>query len=177
MTLQRAPRVHHRQAASCPEETRWPALLPTLESSHWPTPPATGTTRLARCPLNSDLGSPRVARDFTRGTLDEWSVPDVYCEASVVVSELVTNALRYGLPGRHRLARAPIQLILMQQEKRVLAIVTDPSGEAPSPGEPDDFAENGRGLQVVAAVSEAWGWAPLATGGKAVWASFPLPAA
>jgi anti-sigma regulatory factor (Ser/Thr protein kinase) len=173
MTLQRASRVHNRQA-SCAEETRWPALLPTLESGHWPTPPATGTSRLARCPLNSDLGSPRTARDFTKTTLNEWESPDVFCEAGVVVSELVTNALRYGLPGRHRLSRAPIQLILMCQEKRILTIVTDPHSAPPVMGEPDDFAEGGRGLQVVAAVSEAWGWAPLATGGKAVWASFAV---
>ncbi|GAB3691118.1 ATP-binding protein [Actinocorallia lasiicapitis] len=175
MTLQRTPRVvHHRPVSSCPEETRWPALLPTLESSHWPTPPANGTTRLARCPLNSDLGSPRKAREFTTTTLKDWDAIDVLCEASVVVSELVTNALRYGLHGRHRLSRAPIQLILMRQDKRVLAIVTDPNSAAPVPGEPDEFAENGRGLQVVAGTSEAWGWAPLATGGKAVWASFAV---
>ncbi|XRQ02316.1 hypothetical protein ACN3XK_37560, partial [Actinomadura welshii] len=39
---------------------------------------------------------------------------------------------------------------------------------------PDRFVEGGRGLLVVGAVSDAWGWARLATGGKAVWAAFDL---
>ncbi|MEO3784945.1 ATP-binding protein [Actinocorallia sp. B10E7] len=174
MTVKRAPRMIHSRRLSCVEEGRWPEMLPTLDASHWPTPPASGTSRLARHPLNSNLDSPRIARDFARRTLAEWELEEILCETGVVISELVTNALRYGLPGRHRIARAPIQLILMRQERRVLVIVTDPSGEPPVLGEPDEFAESGRGLQVVAAISEAWGWAPLSTGGKAVWSSFAI---
>jgi hypothetical protein len=46
----------------------------------------------------------------------------------------------------------------------------------PEPVEPDPdrFGEGGRGLVVVGAVSDAWGWAPLGTGGKAVWAAFDM---
>lgn len=175
MTVKRAPRMIHSRRLSCVEEGRWPEMLPTLDASHWPTPPVSGTSRLARCPLNSDLDSPRTAREFARRTLEEWELGELFCEAGVVISELVTNALRYGLPGRHRIARAPIQFILMRQERRVLLIVTDPNGEPPVLSEPDEFAESGRGLQVVAAISEAWGWAPLSTGGKAVWSSFAIP--
>lgn len=174
MTVQRVLARSMTARPFCVEDGRWPALLPTLESANWPAPPVSGTSRLVRYPLNSDLSSPRSAREFARTTLAEWGLPEVYCDAGVVVSELVTNAVRYGLPGRHQHSRAPIQMVLMHQERRVLVIVTDPSPEAPHQTCPDDFSENGRGLQVVAAVSEAWGWAPLATGGKAVWASFAV---
>ncbi|WP_460308810.1 ATP-binding protein [Actinocorallia aurea] len=174
MTLQRAPRMIHSRRLSCADEGRWPAMLPTLEAAHWPTPPSSGTDRLVRRPLSSDPGSPGAARDFTRETLRGWDLSCVFGDAAVVVSELVTNAVRYGLPGRHKVARAPIQLILMAQERRVLAIVTDPNPEPPVLAEPDEFAESGRGLQVVAGLAEAWGWAPLSTGGKAVWSSFAL---
>jgi hypothetical protein len=183
MTVQWAPRSsslpsppgrNHGFARSCAEDSRWPALLPTLEAGNWPAPPSSGIAVLARCPLTSDFGSPRIAREFTRTTLEGWDAAELFDEAGVVVSELVTNALRYGLPGRHRNSRAPVQLVLLRQERRILALVTDPNSDGPVQGDPDEFAETGRGLQVVDAITESWGWAPLATGGKAVWAAFAL---
>lgn len=183
MTVQWAPRSsflpsplegNHGFAHSCVEDSRWPALLPTLEAGHWPAPLSSGTAVLVRCPLTGDFGSSRIAREFTRATFESWDAAELFDEAGVVVSELVTNALRYGLPGRHRNARAPIQLVLLRQERRILALVTDPNCDGPVPGDPDEFAETGRGLQVVEAITESWGWASLATGGKAVWAAFAL---
>ena len=58
----------------------------------------------------------------------------------------------------------------------LVVTVTDPGARAPEalPGDPDRFVEGGRGLLVVSGVSDAWGWARLSTGGKAVWASFDL---
>jgi hypothetical protein len=172
MTVQWAPRSDHGFARVCAEDSRRPSLLPGSGAGNWPAPPSSGISVLARCPLTSDFGSPRMAREFTRTTLEGWDASELYDEAGVVVSELVTNALRYGLPGWHRKSRAPIQLVLLRQERRILALVTDPSSEGPVQGDPDDFAETGRGLQVVEAITDAWGWAPLATGGKAVWAAF-----
>ena len=66
-------------------------------------------------------------------------------------------------------------MILCQTELSVLCAVTDPSDQGPCLREPDYEAEGGRGLQVVQGVSEMWGWAPLETRGKAVWAAFALP--
>ncbi|MGH1551452.1 ATP-binding protein [Streptomyces sp. L7] len=41
-------------------------------------------------------------------------------------------------------------------------------------GHPDEFAESGRGLQVVSALSDSWGWNLRAGGGKTVWALFRI---
>jgi hypothetical protein len=93
------------------------------------------------------------------------------------VSELVTNALRHGLEGLPQpLPLCPIQLVLIGHPRRLVVSVTDPGGRTPEPvpSDPDRFVEGGRGLLVVGAISDAWGGARLATGGKAVWAAFDL---
>ncbi len=58
---------------------------------------------LARCALRPQPCAVKAARDFTRATLGHWHVHGLYDDAAVVISELVTNAVRYGcgqgLPG------------------------------------------------------------------------------
>jgi anti-sigma regulatory factor (Ser/Thr protein kinase) len=144
----------------------WPA------TGRWPSP-LTDSPEAARRVLRSDLSSPRIARDFTRTTLTDWRLCQFAEDATVVVSELVTNALRHGLRGALHSAQAwPIQLVLLRHDRRLLTVVTDPGDDVPSRTDPDHFTESGRGLHVVEAVSGTWGWARLATGGKAVWAAF-----
>ena len=144
----------------------WPA------AGRWPSP-LTDDPEAARCVLRSNLESPRIARDFTRTTLTEWKLCQLLDDAAVVVSELVTNALRHGLQCTLNSAEAlPIQLVLFRHDRRLMAVVTDPGDEVPARADSGHFAETGRGLQVVEAISHTWGWARLATGGKAVWAAF-----
>jgi anti-sigma regulatory factor (Ser/Thr protein kinase) len=144
----------------------WPA------TGRWPSPLA-DIPEAARCVLRSDLESPRIARDFARTTLADWQLCPFAEDATVVVSELVTNALRHGMRGAPHSAQAwPIQLVLLRHDRRLLTVVTDPGDDVPTPAEPDHFTESGRGLHVVEAISSTWGWARLATGGKAVWAAF-----
>jgi anti-sigma regulatory factor (Ser/Thr protein kinase) len=143
---------------------------------HWPTPPS-GSPRTARIVLRTEAGSPRAARDFTERTLGDWELPDPADDVTLVVSELVTNAVRYGLDGLPPAAQlCPVQLALFGHPRRLVVVVTDPSDHIPRAAEPcaDRFGENGRGLLVVQALSSAWGWAPLPSGGKAVWAAFDL---
>jgi anti-sigma regulatory factor (Ser/Thr protein kinase) len=91
--------------------------------------------------------------------------------AEMVISELVTNAVRYGvsrdaaLPGQ-----TPIGLWLFGEAGELMCMVTDPGSEIPVPRESSPFSENGRGLHVVSAYSRRWGWNLLEEGGKAVWA-------
>jgi hypothetical protein len=49
-------------------------------------------------------------------------------------------------------------------------MVTDPGARIPVRNEAAADAESGRGLQVVESCSVRWGWQPLASGGKVVWA-------
>jgi hypothetical protein len=52
----------------------------------------------------------------------------------------------------------------------VICAVLDPSDDAPVLKTPGSAEESGRGLQMVDALSDVWGWSPVAGRGKAVWA-------
>ncbi|GII78980.1 ATP-binding protein [Sphaerisporangium rufum] len=124
------------------------------------------------CPLRPQADSVKTARDVTRTTLRGWGLPEIGDDAALVVSELVTNAVRYT---RHSIVRAgehPITLTLLRLAPHVLLAVSDPSDEAPVAKEPDFVSEHGRGLYIVDTYSTCWGWDPLDGGGKAVWAIF-----
>ncbi|RJL34569.1 ATP-binding protein [Bailinhaonella thermotolerans] len=123
--------------------------------------------------LPPQSSSVRAARDVTRSTLSEWGLESLSDDAVLVVSELVTNALRYGLfPTFDR----PITLMLARRGTEVLCAVTDPSQDLPVVRSPDYCQENGRGLHVVEIYSRRWGCDILDTGGKAVWALFDATA-
>lgn len=121
------------------------------------------------CPLPFQADSVKTARDVTRSTLRSWGLSELSDDAALVVSELVTNAVRYAM---YSTAPQGIQLLLMRVAPHVLLAVADPSDEVPTPKEPDFVSENGRGLYIVETYSQCWGWDPLARGGKAVWALF-----
>lgn len=123
------------------------------------------------------------ARHFTMTTLCSWGLGQLCDDAALVVSELVTNALRHSLPPLHAHQRTgcsgTILLRLLQSRYRgladsgaVLCGVVDNAAEAPRRKEPDFAAETGRGLHIVESFSERWGWTPLPHGGKIVWALF-----
>jgi anti-sigma regulatory factor (Ser/Thr protein kinase) len=121
--------------------------------------------------------APAAARDFVRATLGAWGVGELVDDVAVVASELVTNALRYGLAGSQpTLSRQPVLLGLLRQGRTVLCAVFDPGTEVPVVKEPDYFSESGRGLHVMESLSDAWGWTPPDLSGKAVWATFSAPA-
>lgn len=154
----------------------------------------------ASCALPARYEAVRSAREFTRRTLERWSLDPEYDNAALVVSELVTNALRHGLPaGTALLPEPPVRLHLMRWSARLVCAVRDPSTDAPEAtprdtgpggcGMLDAFeacggldelmdcaAESGRGLHLVDSFSDCWGWHRLtgALPGKVVWAMFRL---
>ena len=118
------------------------------------------------------------ARQFTREVLRQWDLCVIYPDASVVVSELVTNALCYGArvtaPPLDS-DRGPVDLTLWQRASYLICVVADGSPEPPVLQPFDPTAEAGRGLQVVQALSSSWGWTMLGGRQKAVWAALSLP--
>jgi anti-sigma regulatory factor (Ser/Thr protein kinase) len=121
--------------------------------------------------LPAEVESPGIARNVTKATLGKWCLAELYEDAAVVVSELVTNALRYGLVSD---VQRVLRLVLVRYESQFVCMVTDPADTAPTMQEPDYIAETGRGLHIIEAMTRAWGWTPLLGGGKAVWASFSI---
>jgi hypothetical protein len=127
--------------------------------------------RIAARPLSADAGSVRAARDFTVATLRGWGAAEAGSDIAVVVSELLTNALRHAVPADLG-SRWPVRLGLLQRGPWVLCAVADPSPAVPVPQAPDSLDETGRGLQMICALSERWGYTALGDAGKAVWAMF-----
>ncbi|CAL9531559.1 non-specific serine/threonine protein kinase OS=Streptomyces griseomycini OX=66895 GN=FHS37_002310 PE=3 SV=1 [Streptomyces griseomycini] len=134
----------------------------------------------ASCALPARYEAVREARQFTRKTLGPWDLGDRFDDVCLVVSELVTNALRHALPAdtpRLREQDPPVRLHLMRWTERLVCAVRDPSDDSPVTRDPDDFAaESGRGLFLVDSFSDGWGWYPMAgaLSGKVVWAMFRL---
>ncbi|MHA7960445.1 ATP-binding protein [Streptomyces sp. L500] len=150
--------------------------LPTID------PSAASTS--ASCSLPPHFEAVGSARKFTRNTLDRWDLIGLFDEVALVVSELVTNSMRYAMPaassGEYGVVgeyETPVRLHLMRWTSRLVCAVRDPSESGPVVGEAGAGDECGRGLYLVESFSDAWGWHPLAGAlhGKVVWALFRLP--
>jgi anti-sigma regulatory factor (Ser/Thr protein kinase) len=155
-------------------------MLEPLRQGLPPLDPA-AVSDAASCALPARYEAVREARQFTRRTLDQWDMGDRFDDVCLVVSELVTNALRHGLPANTLCGtrqESAVRLHLMRWTERLVCAVRDPSHDSPVTRETDDFsAESGRGLFLVDSFSDSWGWHPLAgaLSGKVVWALFRLP--
>jgi hypothetical protein len=145
----------------------WP-LWPEPGPQSWTCFPRVATRSLATKPKPV-----RAARDFAVATAQRWGAAEYADDVAVVVSELVTNALRHALPasGETR-QRRPVRLGLLQPGPCVLCAVFDPSRAVPVTKEADVLAETGRGLHVVGALADLWGYTTPSDRGKAVWAMF-----
>lgn len=93
--------------------------------------------------------------------------------ASQIVAELATNAATHGrVPGRD------FRLTLYIIANTLRIEVTDTSGDRPPrPRQtvPEADSESGRGLLLVEALADRWGWAPELRPRKTVWAEVVLP--
>ena len=102
----------------------------------WACPP-----RIATRALSAQAGSVRAARDFTVATLHRWGTAHSSQDVAIVVSELLTNALRHALPGPGGTRLRPVRLGLLQQGPWVLCAVADPSKAIPVPRTPGSLAK------------------------------------
>jgi hypothetical protein len=129
------------------------------------------TPRMAMC-APAGARSVHAARDFTVATLHRWSAAERCQDIAIVVSELLTNAVRHALPGSGDVRpRRPVRLGLLQLRPCLLCAVADPSTAAPVPRLSGSLGETGRGLHIVCALSDEWGYTISGTG-KVVWAMF-----
>jgi serine phosphatase RsbU (regulator of sigma subunit)/anti-sigma regulatory factor (Ser/Thr protein kinase) len=116
--------------------------------------------REERWTLSAEPSAPAYARRLVRATLPEWGEEHLLDTTELLVSELVTNAVRY--------ASAPIGLRLALREESLLVEVADPLPDPPREREAAGTDEGGRGLQLVHRLAHRWG--TRAEGdGKVVW--------
>jgi anti-sigma regulatory factor (Ser/Thr protein kinase) len=129
-----------------------PAVSAVLVTPH----PAVEWLRLAPHPT-----APRASRDFVERTLLDWGLGPLIPSASLVVSELVTNATIN--------AGTDITVSVSSNLGALRLTVRDHSPDLPHER---SYQQNvhGRGLFVVAGLSRAVGVLPTADGGKVVWA-------
>ncbi len=118
--------------------------------------------------LNPKHESVREARAFIRDPLKRWGLEDLIDASELLVSELVTNAIRYASTGE-------IQLRLILEPDSLVCEVHDSSPALPRVLQVDKDAENGRGLHVVSQLASRWG-ARRTLAGKVVWCEQILPA-
>jgi len=119
--------------------------------------------------LPSELTSASRARSVIRRPLRRWGLTDLLPTAELLVSELVTNAVRYAQ------GRIGLRLVLEHgPDGGLFCEVLDDSAALPRLRYPDDSDERGRGLQVVSQLAQHWG-ARRAASGKVVWCELALP--
>ncbi|MHC5908569.1 ATP-binding protein [Streptomyces sp. S6] len=111
------------------------------------------------------------ARDFTHRTLDDWELAHCLDDAVVVVTELAANAVLHALPHADT---CDVRVRLTLRRRHLMCAVTDRSDDVPVyPSAVDPLLEHGRGLRIVEALSEHWGWTKRTPVGKTVWAMLP----
>ena len=115
-------------------------------------------------PLGALPGAIPCARLHTTAVLWEWGMEAMAHAAELAVSELVTNAVRASTNARNARPPGPptgvpvVGLRLAGDRLRLLVEVSDHDPGPPVPTAVDPERDGGRGLLLVAAVSERWGY-------------------
>ncbi len=120
--------------------------------------------RVADWALVPDPSAAAEARGLVADTLIAWGLQHLGFVTELVVTELVTNAIRYGHP--------PVRLRLIR-DTTLICEVSDTSSTAPHLRRARTFDEGGRGLLIVAQLTRRWGSRQTSTG-KTIWAEIPM---
>jgi PAS domain S-box-containing protein len=121
--------------------------------------------RVATWDLPADPAVVASSRQQVATRLMGWGLDDAAFVTELVVSELVTNAIRY--------AQSPIQLRLIR-DRALICEVSDGSSTAPHLRQARAFDEGGRGLLLVSQLTQRWG-SRQTPQGKTIWAELTLP--
>ncbi len=123
------------------------------------------------CMLPAVPASVPFARAYVRMAIERHGLAGFFDvdAAELVMSELVANALQHAYHDKPSLDQG-VRLGIFHGRPGLLVTASDLSDEPPTLRAPDCDAEGGRGLQVIAALAAAWGWAPQPGGGKVVYA-------
>ena len=126
-------------------------------------PSGVDSPRQLRMTLSAVSHSVRLSRDATHAALTAWQLGHVDEAAVVLVSELVTNAVR------HARGTDVITVDLHAGRTWLRIEIQDTDRHWPQPRIPDGFDESGFGFILVDALASSWGVRETEAG-KAVWA-------
>lgn len=115
--------------------------------------------------LDPEETAPGRARRFARRALTRWGLEELSDSLELLVSEVVTNAVRY--------AERPVTLRLLRTDV-LRCEVGDDSPQLPRQRRARDTDEGGRGLFLVNRLARRWGATRLSSG-KVVWFELALP--
>jgi hypothetical protein len=126
---------------------------------------ATAPDSIATWSLPDSPQAAAAARQHVRETLAAWHLDDLTLTTEMLASELVANVVRH--------ARGPARLRLLRS-RSLFCEVFDTSLTTPRIRRTSWTDEGGRGLQLIAALSNRWGTRYIATG-KCIWTEQSLP--
>ncbi|MFJ3728313.1 SpoIIE family protein phosphatase [Streptomyces sp. NPDC090045] len=125
---------------------------------------ALSADQVAEWELEADLSLVAHARELVMGQLSGWQLDELGFVTELVVSELVTNAIRY--------AGGPVGLRLIR-DRVLVCEVSDPSSTQPRLRRARETDEGGRGLFLVAQLTDRWG-CRFTSRGKTIWTEQPI---
>ncbi len=126
---------------------------------------ATDRRSLARWVVPIEPSAVAAVRAAATRQLLAWGLDDAVFTTELLVSELVTNAIRH--------ATGPVELRLLR-DRTLICEVADGSSVSPRLRRARMTDEGGRGLFLVAQLAQRWGTRYTSTG-KVIWAEQPLP--
>lgn len=112
--------------------------------------------------MTSGPDAPRAAREFVHVTAESWHLEAVVPTLDLAVSELVTNAVVHG--------EGPVRLKLIRRPGSLIVEVYDEGRRRPTLRRSSMSDYHGRGIGIVASLSEGWG-VVRSRQGKIVWCS------
>ncbi|MFJ8194187.1 SpoIIE family protein phosphatase [Streptomyces sp. NPDC096094] len=123
------------------------------------------TTQVAEWELPAEPVAAGRFRDLTTRQLHQWGLEELSFTTELVVSELVTNAVRY--------AEGPVQVRLIR-DRTLLCEVADTGHTSPHLRHSGEDDEGGRGLFIVAQLVQRWG-TRYSGAGKTIWTEQAFP--
>lgn len=120
--------------------------------------------RIAEWEVPADPSAVSPVRSQAAARIAQWGLEEAGFTAELVLSELITNAIRYGRP--------PVRVRLVY-DRALICEVSDGSSTSPHLRHATDTDEGGRGLFLVAQFAQRWG-TRYARRGKTIWAELPI---
>jgi anti-sigma regulatory factor (Ser/Thr protein kinase) len=105
--------------------------------------------------------SPGLVRRFVSDTLRGWGLDELIDDSALIAAELATNAVVHG--------DSDVTVSLSRRTPGVRLVVGDANPRVPSLRSPAELSRGGRGLRIVDAIADRWGY-ERTSDGKHVWA-------